>query len=160
MSGAIALDLKKGRLGMAARTGFFAVVVALTIALLTPLQAHHDIAAAYDVCRTVALDGVVTGLEWRSPHVVLHLNVIGTDRKTLAWNVATPAPNVLSREGLKDFFTKTGDRVTAHVFVAKNGSRDAFAQDLVLPDGRTVSANMASASLQEAQARCSTHSHP
>jgi len=143
---------------MTARIGSSAVIVTVAIASLTPLLAHHDVGVAYDVCRTVTLDGVITGLEWRYPHVVLHLNVVGKDRRPLAWAVATPAPNVLNREGLNDFFTKTGDHITAHVFVAKDGSRDAVTQDLILPDGRVVSASMASSSVREAQARCSNHS--
>jgi hypothetical protein len=143
---------------MAARIGSSFVIVAVALASLTPLLAHHDVAAAYDICRPVTLDGVITGLEWRYPHVVLHLNVVGKDRKPLAWAVATPAPNVLNREGLNDFFTKAGDHVTAHVFVAKDGSRDAMTQELILPDGRTVSA--ASTSLRDAQARCADRSRP
>jgi Family of unknown function (DUF6152) len=138
---------------MTPRMAFSAVVVAAAIASPPPLLAHHDVAAAYDVCRTVTLDGVVTKLEWRYPHVVLHLNVTGKDGKTLSWAVATPAPDVLNREGLNDFFTKTGDHVTAHVFVARDGSRDAMTQDLILPNDRTVRATMG-ASARDAQARC------
>jgi hypothetical protein len=145
---------------MAARLGSYAVVIAVAIASLTPLRAHHDVVADYDVCRIVTLDGVITGLDWRYPHVVLHLSVVGTDRRPLTWALATPAPNVLNREGLNDFFTRTGDHVTAHVFVAKDGSRDAVTQDLILPGGRTVSAIMASRSLREAQARCADHARP
>jgi len=140
---------------MAARIPFSAVVVVLAIGSLPPLLAHHDVAADYDVCQTVALDGVVTELEWRHPHVVLHLNVTGKDGKTLAWTIATPAPNVFNRQALNDFFTKTGDHVIAHVFVAKDGSRDAVTQDLILPNGRTVHAIMGTSLLRAAQARCS-----
>ena len=131
------------------------VVVALALASL-PLMAHHGINAAYDVCKTVTLDGVVTRLEWQNPHVMLHLNVIGKDGKTVAWSVAIPAPSVLNRQGLNDFFTKTGDRIIAHVFVSKDGSRDAVIQDLILPDGRAVSAIMGTRGLGEAKALCSS----
>lgn len=140
---------------MAARITFSTVVVVLVSGVLPPLAAHHDVVADYDVCKTVTLDGVVTELEWRHPHVVLHLNVTGKDGKTLAWTVATPAPNVLNRQGLNDFFTKTGDHVTAHVFVARDGSRDAVTHDLNLPNGRTVQATMGASVLRDAQARCS-----
>ena len=133
------------------------VIVALAIASL-PLMAHHNIGAAYDVCKTVTLDGVLRGLEWRSPHVVLHLNVKGKDGDTQGWNVAIPAPGVLNQQGLNDFFTKTGDHITAHVFVAKNGSREAVTEDLILPDGRKVSAFMGTSELREAKSLCSAQS--
>jgi hypothetical protein len=140
------------------RSTFSAVIVGMLAIASLPLMAHHGISAAYDVCRTVTLDGVLTRLDWRSPHVILHLNVKTKDGQTLAWSVATPAPDVLNRQGLNDFFTKTGDHIIAHVFVAKNGSRDAITQDLILPDGRTVSAIMGTSGLREAQALCVTQS--
>ena len=62
---------------MARRPSFSAVVVAVLTMTSLPLTAHHGIGAAYGVCRTVTLDGVLTGLEWRNPHVALHLNVDG-----------------------------------------------------------------------------------
>jgi hypothetical protein len=143
---------------MVTRLTFSAVVIAVLTITSLPLTAHHGIGTAYDVCKTVTLDGVVTGLAWRNPHVVLHINVKGEDGNTLAWSVETPAPNVLNRQGLNDFFTKTGDHITAHVFVAKDGSRDAVTQDLILPDGRTVSAIMGASGLREAKAQCSSQS--
>ena len=143
---------------MVGRIRFSAVVVVVLPIASLPLMAHHGIGAAYDVCKTVTLDGVLTRLEWRSPHVVLHLNVKGKDGNILAWNIETPAPNVLNRQGLNDFFTKTGDHITAHVFVAKDGSRGAVTQDLILPDGRTVSAIMGASGLREAKALCSNQS--
>jgi hypothetical protein len=133
------------------------VIVVLAIASL-PLTAHHSISAVYDVCRTVTLDGVLARLEWQNPHVVLHINVKGKDGNSFTWNVATPAPGVFNRQGLNDFFTKTGDHVTAHVFVAKDGSRDAVIQDLILPNGRTVSALMGAGGLGDAKALCSSQS--
>jgi len=140
---------------VAARISFSVVVLLLAVCSLPALLAHHNVAVDYDVCKTVTLDGIVTELEWRHPHVVLHLNVTGKDGKTLAWTVATPAPSVLNREGLNNFFTKTGDHVTAHVFAAKDGSKDAVTKDLILPNGRTVSALMGANALRDAQARCS-----
>jgi hypothetical protein len=143
---------------MVCRVRFSAVVIVVLATASLPLMAHHGIGAAYDVCKTVTLDGVLTRLEWRSPHVVLHLNVTGKDGNTLTWSVLTPAPNVLNRQGLNDFFTKVGDHIIARVFVAKDGSRDAVTQDLVLPDGRTVSAMMGTNGLSVSTAPCSNQS--
>jgi uncharacterized protein DUF6152 len=131
----------------------FCAVLVLALAS-HPLMAHHGIGGAYEVCKTVTLDGVLTGLEWRSPHVILHMNVKEQDGKVLAWSVETPAPNVLNRQGLNDFFVRTGDHIIAHVFVARDGSRDAATQDLILPGGRTVSATMGTSGLREAKAQC------
>jgi hypothetical protein len=141
---------------MVGRIRVYALVLVVLAMASLPLMAHHGIVTAYDVCKTVTLelDGVLTRLEWRNPHVILRLSVLGKDGKTLTWNIETPAPNVLNREGLNDFFTKTGDHIIAHVFVAKDGSRDAVTQELILPDGRTISAIMGASGLREAKALC------
>jgi hypothetical protein len=151
---------REGEVTMIGRIRFYAAVVVVLAIASIPLMAHHGISAAYDVCKTVTLDGVLTRLEWRNPHVVLRLSVLGKDGKTLMWNIETPAPNVLNREGLNDFFTKTGDHIIAHVFVAKDGSRDAVTQELILPDGRTISAIMGASGLRGAKALCPSQSRP
>lgn len=142
------LGVQEVGLGMA-RAGSSAVIVVMAIASLTPLLAHHNVGADYDVCRTVTFDGVITGLDWRYPHVVLHLNVVGKDRRALARAVSTLAPSVLNREGLNDFFTKTGDLLPV-MSLWRRTEPDAVTQNLILPGGRTVTTNMAPSGLREA----------
>ncbi len=44
-------------------------VSALGIAAsVTPLLAHHSVPAEYDVGKTIAIQGVVTKIEWMNPH--------------------------------------------------------------------------------------------
>jgi hypothetical protein len=53
--------LHESEVAMVGRIGVSAVVGVLAIASL-PLMAHHGIGTAYDVCKTVTLDGVLTRL--------------------------------------------------------------------------------------------------
>jgi hypothetical protein len=90
---------------------------------------------------------VLIGLEWKFPHVILHVDVKGTDGTVVNWNVETLAPSGLVRKGLDSAFMKAGDPVSAHVFVAKDGARSAVTYDMTLPDGRTIDAVMGASGL-------------
>ena len=48
----------------------------MSLCTATEASAHHS-PALYDVQRTVALSGTVTGYEWGNPHVYVHLSVAG-----------------------------------------------------------------------------------
>ena len=111
---------------------------ALAIALaVMPLFAHHS-TAAYDTTKLVTIKGSVTSLDWRNPHVRIHLDVPDADRRIVNWDVETWGTGQLSVRGLTNGFVKPGDRVSIDVFLAKDGSPRAYVRTLTLPDGQTV----------------------
>ena len=110
----------------------------LAIALaVMPLFAHHS-TAAYDTTKLVTIKGSVTSLDWRNPHVRIHLDVPDADRRIVNWDVETWGTGQLSVRGLTNGFVKPGDRVSIDVFLAKDGSPRAYVRTLTLPDGQTV----------------------
>jgi WD40 repeat protein len=106
-------------------------------ASITPLFAHHS-SAPYDVANVVTLKGTVTGLDWRNPHVRIHLNVPDANGKILNWDVETWGTGQMSLRGITNGFLKPGDPVSLDVFVAKDGGLRALVHMLTLPDGRKV----------------------
>jgi len=111
---------------------------ALAIALaVMPLFAHHS-TAAYDTTKVVTIKGCVTSLDWRNPHVRIHVDVPDADRRIVNWDVETWGTGQLSVRGLTNGFLKPGDRVSIDVFLAKDGTPRAFVRTLTLPDGQTV----------------------
>ena len=52
------------------------------------LQAHHS-TANYDVTRAVAIKGIVTSVDWRNPHVRIHVDVTDADGRIVNWDVET-----------------------------------------------------------------------
>ena len=111
---------------------------ALAIApAVMPLFAHHS-TAAYDTTKVVTIKGSVTSLDWRNPHVRIHLDVADADRRIVNWDVETWGTGQLSVRGLTNGFLKPGDRVSIDVFLAKDGTPRAFVRTLTLPDGQTV----------------------
>lgn len=102
-----------------------------------PLFAHHS-SAPFDVANVVTLKGTVAGLDWRNPHVRIHVNVSEGNGKIVNWDVETWGTGQLSLRGVTNGFLKPGDPVSVDVFVAKDGSSRALVHILTLPDGRKI----------------------
>jgi WD40 repeat protein len=101
------------------------------------LLAHHS-TANYDVTKVVAIKGTVTSVDWRNPHVHIHLDVTDADGRIVNWDVETWGIGQLSVRGLTNGFLKPRDQIRTEVFVEKDGSRRAVVHTLTLPDGRTI----------------------
>lgn len=107
-------------------------------ASLTPLLAHHSVAAQYDISKTIMIQGTVTKTEWLNPHAHVWVDAKNDDGTVSNWEIEMGAPNGMIREGVTKDFLKQGDQITASVWRAKDGSRLANALTLTLPDGRTL----------------------
>jgi Family of unknown function (DUF6152) len=99
--------------------------------------AHHS-TAAYDTTKVVTMKGIVTSVDWRNPHVRIHLDVTDPDRGIHNWDIETWGTGQLAVRGLTKGFLKPGDHVSTDLFVAKDGTLGAIIHTLTLPDGRTM----------------------
>jgi hypothetical protein len=119
-----------------------ALVIALAgfglAASVAPLAAHHSLSGTYDVTKVQTIRGTVTSLSFRNPHVRIYLDVPDADGRIVNWIVETWGTGQLSVRGLTNDFLKPGDRVSADVFVAKDGTARGSVHALTLPDGRTI----------------------
>lgn len=112
-------------------------LVIVLVAMAAPLLAHHS-TAAYDTTKVVTIKGTITSVDWRNPHVRIHVNVPNADGQLVHWDVETWGTGQMSLRGLTNDFLKAGDRVSIDVFVAKDASPRAFVRILTLPDGGRV----------------------
>src|SRR5262245_44441530 len=120
------------------RVGFAISLVSLGAAVSAmALFAHHS-SAAYDTAKLVTIKGTVTSVDWRNPHVRIHLDVDDTDHHIVNWDVETWGVGQMSVRGLTNGFLKPSDHVSTDVFVAKDGNLRAVVHTLTLPDGRTM----------------------
>ena len=58
----------------------FGVLACLPIGLV---MAHHSINAEYDLEVPVSLDGVITRVEWQSPHIWYYIDVVIYETKCI-----------------------------------------------------------------------------
>jgi uncharacterized protein DUF6152 len=124
---------------MRVRTATFLVLAALMAA--GSAWAHHNMSALFDFNDRVTLNGTLTKMDWRNPHIYLSVDAkrgTGTEE----WSIEGPAPNFFRTRDINkaDIEMAIGKGVTAEVSRARNGSHSGLIRTLTLPDGRVVSA--------------------
>ena len=72
-------------------------LIAMTWIAPHQAAAHHSFGAEYDVNKPVTITGVVTEIDWRSPHTFFFVNVTGTDGSVANWKFEGYPPTVLNR---------------------------------------------------------------
>jgi hypothetical protein len=97
------------------------------------LLAHHNTAGVYDVEKPVALNGTVTEVQWRNPHVFVFVDVKDEAGSVVNWRVELLAGLVLNREGFNRNSLHVGDPINMTACVAKDGSHYAAAQFIFVP---------------------------
>jgi hypothetical protein len=117
--------------------------VIVWLACARPVFGHHAFAAEYDAKRQVLLTGNVTKVDWANPHAHFFLKVRDASGKFASWDLELASPNTLERGGWTRKSLRVGDMVTVNGYLAKDGTNQAHARDIWLPDGRKVLAGSA-----------------
>jgi hypothetical protein len=99
---------------------FLVVLVVLTGAY--PVRAHHAIVSTYDVNKTTSVQGVVTRLHFRNPHVRVYFEVTNADGSITNWVGDGSAATILRREGWSADTLKAGDSVQIIGSASRDGS--------------------------------------
>jgi hypothetical protein len=115
-------------------------VAILGLLALTSVQAnaHHAWAAIFDAKGDVEIEGVVTKILWRNPHVQFEVAVDqGTDSETV-WIIESNAVARLTRMGVSRDVIKVGDVVKAAGLPSRKGDPEMFVNHLLLADKTEV----------------------
>ena len=120
--------------------GKFMKLLTVTMALIGALialqvQAHHSFAAQYDRNAELALEGIVTKVEWTNPHAHIYLDVTGSDGTVANWNLELASPNMLIRNGWKRDSLVANDHITVTASHARDGTNTAAVVLITRDDG-------------------------
>ena len=97
-----------------------------------PLLSHHSFAAQYDGQKKVTLKGIVTKVEWMNPHAYFYINVTDTNGKVANWALEMGALAGLQKQGWTRNTLHIGDEVIVNGSLAKDGSKLANANSVVM----------------------------
>ena len=100
------------------------------------MQAHHSLAATYDIRKEGTLSGVVTKVAFTNPHGALHVEVQNPDGTKTEWVLTTGSANVLSSLGFDSKTIKAGDAVTITYYGSRSGKPLGFMRRITLADKR------------------------
>jgi len=110
----------------------------LLVLFSTGASAHHPISGKFDDTLALALDGVVTYVDWRNPHVHVFINVEYSD-STLNWAIELESPIDLQKSGWSRDSVQPGDRIRVTGIAARDGTRQIWGESIVENDsGRRV----------------------
>ena len=99
---------------------------------------HHNWSAIYDVDSDIEIEGVISSIQWRNPHVRVSFTV---DEGTADEKVYTTESNSvasLTRMNVNEDVLAVGTRVRVAGYRSRSRDDDIFMNHLLLPDNREV----------------------
>ena len=110
----------------------------LALCFASATGAHHSARVTYDMDRIVELEGDVTRVVWRNPHVRFTLRVAEDGGSTTLWDIESIPVTRLARSGITAEVLSLGDTVRVAGFPARRPVDEVYAINLLLADGREV----------------------
>ena len=80
------------------------------VSLAPPLSAHHS-RAMFDIDTFISVEGVVTKVEWKNPHMWVTLDVPTSDGETESWGFEGSGAASMVASGISPQILKVGNRV-------------------------------------------------
>ncbi len=101
-------------------------------------SAHHSIAVTFNLDEIVEIEGEVTRILWRNPHVRLGVRTVDENGQGADWWIEGGAVSRLARWGVPEGTVETGDTVMLAGFPSRRRGNEMFGLNLLLPDGREI----------------------
>lgn len=92
------------------------------LSMTAPLSAHHS-RAMFDVNVLISVEGVVTDVQWRNPHMWITLEVPGPNGTTESWGFEGSGPSSMVASGISPQILKVGHRVKIIAHPARDRSK-------------------------------------
>jgi len=105
----------------------------LLAALAAPALAHHSV-ALYDTDNLATVKGVVTKIEWTSPHVFVYF-AAQENGQNIEWSMELDPPVLLRRYGWSKDTVNVGDEITCTGAPARSGAKLMRGAIVALKDG-------------------------
>ena len=88
-----------------------ALTALLVFMSMTDVPSAHHSRAMFDVDKLISVEGVVTDVQWRFPHMWIALDVPGANGKTESWGFEGAGAAMMVASGISPQVLKVGNRV-------------------------------------------------
>lgn len=112
--------------------------VAIACLVSAVASAHHSFAAEFLGDQTLTIEGVVSEVWFKNPHVRYYIEVETDDGGTESWDVRTSSPTILVRRGWNRDTISEGDRVIVEGYLGRDGRKLLSLISVELPDGTVL----------------------
>lgn len=112
--------------------------VGLVAGLPAAALGHHSPQGIYHTDRIVEVEGEITAIIWRNPHVRFTIAAMDEQGETTSWAVESVPVTRLSRAGVSADLVEVGHRVRLAGNPSRRPQDDLYAFNMLLPDGREI----------------------
>ncbi|MEE3198196.1 MAG: DUF6152 family protein [Pseudomonadota bacterium] len=100
---------------------------------------HHSTQVFYDYDDVIEVQGRVTWVLWRNPHVRFNLTSTDSSGNEVVWELEGGSLNSLQRASVSEGAIKVGDIILAAGPRSSRGLNTIYVSNVLLPDGQEVS---------------------
>ena len=100
--------------------------------------AHHAATGLYDRNTVGEVEGEITSIFWRNPHVRFGLSRQGENGQAEAWEVEFGSVNTVQRLGVSRDSINIGDRIKVSGIMGRNGLQAMFGSSITMTGGEEV----------------------
>ena len=99
------------------------MVVIMALAAGAAAYAHHSFAAEFLEDQTRTIEGTVTEVWFKNPHVRYYIDITNDDGESESWDVRGSSPTILVRRGWTPKTIQEGDRIRVHGHLGRDGRK-------------------------------------
>lgn len=101
-------------------------------------EAHHSFAAEFLGDQTQTIEGTVTEVWFKNPHVRYYIQVENEAGEIESWDVRTSSPTLLVRRGWNRDTISEGDKVKIEGYLGRDGRKLMSLISIELADGTVL----------------------
>ncbi|MGI9257756.1 MAG: DUF6152 family protein [Gammaproteobacteria bacterium] len=110
------------------------VVAATTACCALGAYAHHSPFLFFDPSTTIEIEGELTSVQWRNPHVMFEVETADG----VPWVVEANAVSILRRMNLTPDTFREGDQVSVAGWPAQRGGNEIFVTNMLMRTGEEI----------------------
>jgi hypothetical protein len=127
------IDSKHARFGIA-----LVMAIAFGFFLARSAHSHHSFTAEFTAEKTATLEGTITQVWFRNPHVRYLISVSNENGEEESWDARGSPVVWLARKGWTKNSIKVGDTVSMYGFLGRDGRKMLSIMTVTLEDGTVM----------------------
>jgi hypothetical protein len=114
------------------------LILGFGLLLAFPAIAHHNWTAIYDVDSDIEIEGVVSAVIWRNPHVRISFTVDADTEDEKIYTTESNSVASLARMGVTKDLVEVGTAVRVAGYRSRSSDTDIFMNHLLLPSSQEI----------------------
>jgi len=114
------------------------IASSLLMLMASHAVAHHNWTALYDVDSDIEIEGVISSIRWRNPHVQVSFTVDAGTANEKVYTTASNSVASLTRMNVTKALLAVGTKVRMAGYRSRTRDDDIFMNHLLLPNGREI----------------------